>query len=636
MAKKNTLWKQFSALTWSDFEEWAGSRIVGRGRSYQQQGRVSELSLTEDDALIAWVDGTERYATKVNMDERGLPESICSCPYEIDCKHGVAVVLECLKWMEKNRRIPKAKQGDDRLLLFDETGLCDPESHNTESAPAVDMQQELEPFLNKNTKTQLIELICDLAERHPEMAEDLIDRKQMISGNIEALVTRLGNQIHDIAEEPGWQNYWAGEGYTPDYSGIRQKLETLLKAGHADDVLTLGRELVTTGIRQVGESNDEGETAMEIADCMPVIVKALNRSSLDDVGKLSWALDVLLEDQWEVCAAFAEYLHRLHPQNAWHKFADRLLGRLKKFKGTKSGDNFSRNYERDRLSGWAIHALEQAGREDEIIPLCVVEAKRTGSYDRLVKRLVAARRYEDAEHWIQEGIQATKEKWPGIAADLREKLKEIRSLEKNWPVVAAMQVEEFVRHPSRQVFTDCKKTSGKAKIWGSVRESLLRYLEKGNLPWKQKGWPLPESGLDRPDVDQRNRYPLVENLIDIAILEKKPDQVLRWYDLRPKERFGWSGVDEDAIAAAVQVHAPERAVAIWQNKAERLIAQVKPSAYHKAAGYLRKAAKVMLREKKPAEWQSYLKQLREQHFRKRRLIEILDGLEGKPIVRNRR
>jgi uncharacterized Zn finger protein len=636
MSKKNTLRKQFSALTWSDLEEWAGSRIVGRGRSYQQQQRVSELSLTQDDALIAWVDGTEKYATKVNMDERGLPESICSCPYEMDCKHGVAVVLEYLKWMEKNRRLSKAKQDDERLALLAEKALCDNESDKAENALAEDMQKEIEFFLKDKTKAQFIDLICDLANRHPEMAEDLIDRQQMISGNIKALVTRLRNQIHDIGEEPGWQNYWAGEGYTPDYSGIRKKLELLLKAGHADDVLTLGHELVTTGSRQVEESNDEGETAMEIAACMPVIVKALARSSLDDVGKLSWALDAVLEDQFEVCEAFAEYLHRRHPQTAWHTFADRLLGRLKRFKGTKRADNFSRNYERDRLSDWAIHALEQAGREDEIIPLCVAEAKRTGSYDRLVKRLVAARRYEDAEQWIQEGIQAIKEKWPGIAADLRHKLLEIRSLEKNWPVVAAMQVEKFVRHPSRLAFVECKKASSKARVWTNVRESLLQYLEKGELPWKQKSWHLPKSGLDRPDVDQRNRFPLVDHLIDVAILEKKPDQVLRWYDHRPKDRFGRYGVDEDVVATAVQAHAPERAVAIWQNKAERLIAQVKPSAYHKAAGYLRKAAKVMLREKKPAEWEIYLKGLRNEHLRKRRLIEILDGLDGKPIVKNRR
>ena len=266
----------------------------------------------------------------------------------------------------------------------------------------------------------------------------------------------------------------------------------------------------------------------------------------------------------------------------------------------------------------------------------MAEAKRTGSYDRLVKRLIAMKRHKDAEPWIQEGIQATKEKWPGIAAGLRDKLREIRTLEKNWPAVAAMQAEEFVRRPSRQAFTDCQKASGRVKAWPNARAYLLGYLESGKLPWKQKSWPLPESGLSRPRTDRDERFPKIDVLIDIAILEKKPDQVLRWYDQRPKGRFGWYGVDEDAIATAVQAHAPDRAVAIWKNKAERLIAQVKPSAYQEAAKYLRKASKVMRREKKLAEWESYLKELREQHLRKRRLIEILDGLEGKPIVKKRR
>jgi uncharacterized Zn finger protein len=42
------------------------------------------------------------------------------------------------------------------------------------------------------------------------------------------------------------------------------------------------------------------------------------------------------------------------------------------------------------------------------------------------------------------------------------------------------------------------------------------------------------------------------------------------------------------------------------------------------------------RGKKRGEWENYLKELREQHIRKRRLIEILDGLDGKPIVKKRR
>jgi uncharacterized Zn finger protein len=128
------------------------------------------------------------------------------------------------------------------------------------------------------------------------MAKDLYDRKQVVSGNTKALVTHLHKEIRDLGSEPGWQNYWNNEGYTPDYSGVRRKIETLLQAGHTDELLPLGRELVTIGIRQMEESDDVGETGREIADCMPVIVEALDRSSLDPADKLDWALDALLED----------------------------------------------------------------------------------------------------------------------------------------------------------------------------------------------------------------------------------------------------------------------------------------------------------------------------------------------------
>lgn len=129
---------------------------------------------------------------------------------------------------------------------------------------------------------------------------------------------------------------------------------------------------------------------------------------------------------------------------------------------------------------------------------------------------------------------------------------------------------------------------------------------------------------------------MVTDLIDMALLEKKPERVLYWYDRLSKEKYGWYGIDDDAIATAVQKHAPDRAVAIWQNKAERLIAQVKPKAYQEAGKYLRKAAKVMAKERKQAEWDRYQQGLRERHARKIRLIEVLDGLVDRPIIKKRR
>ena len=63
-----------------------------------------------------------------------------------------------------------------------------------------------------------------------------------------------------------------------------------------------------------------------------------------------------------------------------------------------------------------------------------------------------------------------------------------------------------------------------------------------------------------------------------------------------------------------------------------MIAQVKPKAYQEAGVYLRKAAKVMVKEDKLKEWERYLKTLREHHARKIRFLEVLDSLDDKPII----
>ena len=631
----------FVNLSWDDLRGWAGSKIVTRGRSYQRQNLVSKLAILDDECLIAWVDGTHRYATRVTIDEEGLPDSICTCPYGYNCKHGVAVVLEYLRQIEEDKRIPKASKDDERLSLFDEEEWEDDldnqnDNDYDESSLRGTIKSEINAYLVGKTKTQLTELILELAGKFPQMAQELTDRKQLASGDTKSLINRLKKEIREISSEPGWQNHWQQEGYTPNYSEIRIKLETLLKAGHAEEVLILGKELIELGNQQIEESHDDGETATEIEECMPVIVKALEQSSIATADKLAWAVNVVLEDGYDVFNAFGEYLDRRHTKADWNTLADRLLKQLGKMKHSGVKNDFHRNYARDRLSDWIIHALEQAGRNEEVIPLCEVEAQKTGSFTRLVKHLISAKRYSDAENWIQEGIRKTEKELPGIASDLRHRLKEIRTSQKDWVAVATMQIEEFVRYPSEKTFLECQKANAKTKTWPKMRKHLLTYLEKGELPWKQKGWPLGKSNQTKPDASFRNTFPMTNVLIDIAILEKKPEKVLCWYDQLQKNKRSWVGVGDDRIAAAIEDYAPERSVSIWKTIAEDLINQTKPSAYEQAASYLRKAEKIVKREKKQAEWNQYLNELKSKHARKRRFIEILDQSNSLPIIGRKR
>lgn len=638
MAKKEI--GTFINLSWDDLRKWAGGKIVSRGQGYQRRNLVSKLAVLDNDDLLAWVDGTHRYATQVTIDEEGLPKSICTCPYGYDCKHGVAVVLEYLEQIKKNKRVPKAGKDDERLLHFNEDsrdddidGIEDEDDYDDEELPLTKkVKSEVNAYLDGKTKAELVELILELAGKFPQIAQELTDRKQLASGDVKSLINRLKKEIREISSEPGWQNYWQQEGYTPDYSEIRIKLETLLKAGHADEVLMLGKELIELGNQQIEESHDDGETATEIEECMSVIVKALEQSSIATADKLAWAVDIVLKDDYDVFNAFGEYLDCRHTKADWNTLADRLLKQLGKKKHSGVRNDFHRNYARDRLSDWIIHALEQAGRNEEVIPLCEVEAQKTGSFARLVKHLISAKRYSDAEHWIQEGIRATEKQLPGIASDLRSKLKEIRISQKDWPIVVVMQTEEFVRYPSKKTFIECQKANTKTKTWNKVREHLLTYLEKGTLPWEQKGWPLPKSNQTMPETSYRNQFPMASVLIDIAILEKKPERVLFWYDQFHKGKKGQAGVNDNKIAVAIQDFAPGRAVSIWKRMSESLIDQVKPSAYEQAAGYLRKAEKIAKREKKQAEWNQYLNKLKSKHARKRRFIEILDQSNSLPII----
>ena len=629
MAKRKKLKREFVNLTWDDLEEWAGSKIVARGRDYQKHGHVSELARTKDSGLIAWVHGSEEYATKVVMGV-GLPDSVCTCPYQLGCKHGVAVVLEYLEQIKKKKDIPEAAKNDERLNLLEDE---EPDFVKEEDVPVSKKDKgNVDTFLKSMTKESLIALIHELREQHPEVTEDIIDRQQLQSDDKKPMITRLRKEIKEIANEPGWQDYWNHDGYTPDYSGIRNKLEALLKAGYADDVLSLGKDLISSGIKLVETSNDEGETAMEIEECLPVIIKALERSSIAPVDKLLFAVDSMIDDDYGMLESFSKYIERKdHTAEVWDIIAEKLIKRLKDLKSDKDLDS-SRNYKRDEISNWAIHALEKAGRKKEVIPLCEAEAEKTGSFVRLVKRLIEDRRYEDAERWVHNGIKILGNNLPGIVASLRGELLNIRTLKRDWPSVTTIRGYEFVKSPSNTTYMECKKTAEKVKFWPKVRELLLKYLEIGILPWKQKDWPLPEPDFNHSKSSRGESFPLFGTLIDIAILEKNPEQVLAWYDKIPKNNFNWYGVRLDEIATAIQTYAPARAVSMWKKMAENHIAQVNPKAYQEAARYLREAEKVMAGQSHQKEWDSYILQLRKEHARKIRLIEVLDKMHGRPII----
>jgi uncharacterized Zn finger protein len=635
MGRARKIIDPFTELTWADLEKWAGGTIVGRGKRYQRNGCVSELARTDDGSLIAWVDGSRRYATLVTFRDGELV-SRCTCPYGLNCKHAVAAVVDYLSQLKNRKVVPIVSRSDEKLKLFefdeqeDDSQTLDDEKFVADETD----KQTIADYLESKTKSELIQLFLEVADRHSVLCMDLLDRKRLESGRAQPIIKRVRHLIQEVSSEPGWRNYWRGEGHTPDYSEIRTKLQELLSAGHADEVLSLGAELMKAGQRQVESSHDDGETGEEISFCVPVIAKALQQSSLPEVKKLVWATDAVLKDEYSLFEPLAEYLNGRHEKEAWSELADILLKRLKSFKGTRT-EEFGRNYERDRLSDWTIHALQQAGRKKEIIPLCEKEAPLTASYSRLVKFLISESRLQDAERWIHQGINATESKLPGIASDLRKKLLDIRRRQKDSMGEADLLVDEFIRFPGEENFAQCKKAAEKLKIWPAMRSGLLAYLETGCHPSTTPGWPLSKTGAQKTERRVHAHFPRIQQLIDIAIYEKDPEKIIHWFDRLPRQRFFVRGSIGERVAAAVKDTHPDRTIAIWKALAEGLIQETKPKAYREAAVYLRWLGKLLTEKGRSGEWARYLAELRTQHVRKRAMLEVLDTLEKKPIAKIR-
>lgn len=623
----------WSKLTWADLEDWAGARAVSRGSSYQRRGRVHDLNVSTEGELVAWVVGGSRYATRVRWKGGGTGssklESSCSCPVGWQCKHAVAAVVALLDALENEEELERAGPDDVRWTLAERNPDV-PTASEASSKP-----RSLKPFLRSLGKDELVDLVLEISELHPEIEADLAHRRVVSGDDAGRIVQQARAEIASAAQE-AWSDGWTGEGELPDYSRVEGSFRSLLERRCYDEVVALGSELFETGQEQVGRAHDHGETAAAIGECMAIVFRALLRSSLSDSEKILYALDLSLADDYGLADGAGGVVEREWSKRAWSAVADDLARRLEPAPVTLT--DFRSRYRRDRLSDCIVSALDSAGRADEADGVCEREAPRTGSYARLVRRLMDAKRFDNARQWAERGYVAVREEQRGTASQLRDLLRDIARRRRQWPLVAAYAAEQFFERPDVPKLKEVLVAAAKADCEEEVRAVALCFLETGRRPSSGR-WPLPATGLPAADDPEAGRVAEHWHVLrDLATEERRPDDVLEWHDrLASRGRTRWRSEDADLrVAEAVASTHPDRAIEIYRAAAGRLIDQMKPDAYVSAGGLLRRVRDLLRASKRSREWPELLAGIRESHRRKRRLMEVLDGLDRRPIVSSRR
>jgi len=499
----------------------------------------------------------------------------------------------------------------------------------TKRLPRRSSKQKSSPrdYLQKRSKQELIAFILDLANEYPRLHERLTDCDGLDKGKISQVTEAIRKEIQAL--EPDYSDY--GNFSNDDFDHIQERLSKLLESGHPDEVVDLGTDFIKVApLRYEYDHTDDWGISCGIEQCLEVIIKALTASSLSPAEQLIWYIEGVMGDDYCIFDGVEAITEsRRYKKEDWAEVRTVLEQWLEQREKPKEDTSFSQRYSREQLARWVKTAMEKSGKKGDAIDLLKREAPITHCYDQLVTALLAARRNEEAHQWAMDGFAQTIDKSPGIALQLLTQLKEMARRKNARDTVAALLALEFFYRPDINLYRELKKNIKSTRQWNITRQGLLAYLETGKRPDLRKksttAWPLPATGLTLPATKRTSHYtPDTSNLIDIAIDEKRPDEVLKWY--RQKRRSNLYHGTDDKVADAIKTKHPNEALTIWKRVAEWEIDRVKPKAYQAAVPYLKKMRALYQKLKRVDEWNHYLTSLKQQHKAKRRLMEILEWL----------
>ena len=132
-------------------------------------------------------------------------------------------------------------------------------------------------------------------------------------------------------------------------------------------------------------------------------------------------------------------------------------------------------------------------------------------------------------------------------------------------------------------------------------------------------------------------------LIDLAIDERRPDDVLKWFDRQKAANKSASrpwlartSRGDASVAKAVEKTHPGRAITIYQQLADSIASETNTKTYPEAGKYLKRIKPLLKKAGREGDWSAIIDEFRAKHGRKPRLMQVIDGIEGRPIVKRPR
>ena len=575
-----------------------------RGTNYQDEGAVVDIA-QRGKTIRAGVEGSqyEPYQVRIDLDETGVVDTRCSCPYDHGgiCKHRVAVLL---------------------------TYIHDPDE--------VEQRPPVSELLADASPEDLREVLIDLGESHPKIAERI--ESQLGATETEDASDATRHRIPDVNQD-----------------SIREQVRYILRpsegrSAHVHDPYAA----VETDVEQLQDLLEEAWTAIEAGD---------GRTALDILEPLA---DELMDEEWlalsyddsqaifeffdEVDTALAEALLTADLSGAERAdWEERLWAWEQEMGGYTHHPPYSVALEAAQR-GWEFEPVQRAMEGDltdadlwegdppwyaeEIIRarLNVLDrqnrieeylnlAEAAGLIDAYVTMLVEEGRIDEAIEYGQHNLYPPDEALtlaralrehdrPQAAleiaqhgltlngtdtAEVAEWLRDRASSMDEQDVALEAAVAAFSASPSLTAYQATEELAG--EDWSTVREELL------------------ESLADR-DTSQRT----ARRHVEIFVYAERYGEAIGIAD-----RFSDYKVVEPVVEA-VWNERPQWTIDACKEQAEPIIEEGQSQRYRHAVDWLETAGNAAEAAGDLDEWRDYVEGLRDEHYQKYKLRPMLEDL----------
>jgi uncharacterized Zn finger protein len=608
-------------LTPAMIHDVADPEVFARGRSYLQQGAVTNLDRSSD-RITAQVYGSdiEPYRVRVKIGPSGIEETHCTCPYDWGgaCKHVVAVLLACL---EQPESLAESSPLEARLSALDVEEL---------RALLLELAHEDADVARRIERRALAR---QTKSRPPASAAPPLDP------------TPYRRQARAVLRgvRPGrYDDYGAND----VVSGLLEVLEpvpSLLQAGDGRNALIVLEAVTDAFVGALGELyDDEGELGTLL-------------TSLDEWWAEAVLSADLTPDERQACA---QKLRKWHRQISGQDYDEGLetavaaadqgwdyppLVRVLQGEITEQGawEGEAPDYA-DELAVARLNVLERQGRFQEYLSLAEAE----GQTERLLAMLVRVGRVTEAigkgKEWLTQPQQLL-----ALAKALRE----------HGDHEQALQLAEHgleLKPPSgiRGGWVAVGDEAGTyyhdSFGWSFHRAELARWLRETAVSLGQPKRALPAARVAmeehpsladyqalqgvadeewprlRPEVLDRLRAPILATqsaAVDIFLHERLVDDAIA-----ALERGHQGHVIVGRVVEAVLHERPEWAMKACFNQSDRIIEPGSAQYYSAAAEWLGKAREAAVAGGLLPQWERQMDDIMTRHQRKYKLMPLLKAL----------